>query len=174
MKRARSRLQAGVVVVLVAASSCVVHAAGEKTASTEQVSGPMRAIQTYCSNMRDLAKDARYRRQFKELTGLAKEVDAKVRELQKKTEEFKKWYALRKKFSEQATEALVKIYSKMRPESAAAQLSAMNKMMAAALIIKLDTRIASAVLNEIEPKKAAALSGIISAAAQENAGGDSS
>ena len=174
MKNVRTKLKVGVAVALIAAGSCLAQAAGKGAASDEQVSGPMRAIQTYCSNMRDLAKDARHRRQFKELTVLAKQIDEKVVELRKRTAEFKKWYELRQKFSDQATDALVKIYSKMRPESAAAQLSAMNKLMAAALIIKLDTRIASAVLNEIEPKKAAALSGIISDAAQKNVGGDSS
>ncbi len=174
MKNARSKLQIGAVVALSVAGSCAAHAAGKKAEAGDQVSGPMGAIKSYCSNVRDLAKDARHRRQFNELKGLAKEIDTKVRELREKTEEYKKWYELRREFSEKATDSLVQIYSKMRPESAAAQLSEMNKMTAAALIIKLDTRVASAVLNEIEPKKAAALSGIIAAAARKNANGDSS
>ena len=91
---------------------------------------------------------------------IAKEIDEKVKELRARTEEYKKWYELRRTFSEKATDSLVQIYSKMRPESAAAQISVMNQMTAAALIIKLDTRVASAVLNEIEPKKAASLSSL--------------
>lgn len=128
----------------------------------------MEAVKAYCSNIRDLAKDARYRRQFNELTKLSKEIDAKVVALRSKIAEYKKWYDLRQKFSKQATESLVRIYSRMRPDSAAAQLSEMNQLAAAALIIKLDTRVASAILNEIKPAKAASLSGIIAAAARRS------
>lgn len=148
-------------------------AADNASSATGSLQG-MDAIKAYCSNIRDLAKDARYRRQFNELKKLSDEIDTKVVALRKKIVEYKTWYDLRQKFSKQATESLVQIYSRMRPDSAAAQLSEMNQFAAAALIIKLDTRIASAILNEIEPVKAASLSGIISAAARRSDGGDPS
>lgn len=174
MSNARSKLKIGAVVALSVAGGLTAQAAGETGQGAERATGEMGAIQSYCSNMRDLAKDARYRRQFAELKEIAKEIDEKVKELRERTEEYKKWYELRRTFSEKATDSLVQIYSKMRAESAAAQISVMNQMTAAALLIKLDTRVASAVLNEIEPKKAASLSSLIAAAANKKTNGDPS
>lgn len=171
---ARSGLLVCAAVFLGCAVGTAAQAASKDASKDGQLTGQMGAIRSYCSNIRDLAKDARHLRQFNELKGLSEQIDAKVKQLRKRTAEYKKWYELRRKFADQATQTLVKIYSKMRPDSAAAQISAMNKMTAAALIIKLDTRIASAVLNEIEPKKAAMLSGIIAAAARKTADGDPS
>ena len=161
-------------VLLSCAVSLTAIAADGGSSTGQPVSTEMDAIRSYCSNIRDLAKDARHRRQFAELKGLSEKVDTKIQELRKRTAEYKKWYELRRTFADKATKTLVQIYSRMRPESAAAQLSVMNQMTAAALLIKLNTRISSAILNEIEPAKAAALSGIISAAARKTTAGDPS
>ena len=171
---ARTGTAVCVAVVFGCAVGISAQAASQGASKEAQPAGQFGAIKSYCTNIRDLAKDARHLRQFNELKKLSKEIDAKVEVLRKRTAEFKKWYELRRKFSEQATSSLVKIYSKMRPDSAAAQMSAMDNMAAAALLIKLDTRIASAVLNEIKPKKAAALSALIAAAARKAPDGDPS
>lgn len=149
-------------------------AADSSSVSVNSAAANLNAVKAYCSNIRDLAKDARHLRQLNELKNLSVQVDTKIRELRNRTQEYKKWYDLRRQFSDKATNALVSIYSKMRPDSAAAQFSAMNQMTAAALIIKLNSRTASAILNEIEPKKAAKLSAIISAAARQSPAGDPS
>ncbi|MFY0610919.1 MAG: MotE family protein [Hyphomicrobiaceae bacterium] len=167
MMNARSGLAVAGAIFLGCAVAGTAQAASQGAPKDAKLTGQLGAIKSYCANIRDLAKDARHLRQLNELSKLSAMIDAKVKELRKRTAEYQKWYELRRKFSEKATDSLVKIYSKMRPDSAAAQISEMNKMTAAALIIKLDTRKASAVLNEIEPKKAAVLSGIIAAAARK-------
>ncbi len=172
MANVRFQLQLGAITLLALVICGSAYAAGK--AGSPGKSEQQDPIRSYCSNIRDLAKDARHRLHYKQLEKLSQEVDVKVRELKQRTAEYKKWYELRRKFAEMAETSLVEIYSKMRPDSAAAQISVMNRLAAAALIIKLKTRTASAILNEIEPKKAADLFGIISAAARKKTDEDPS
>jgi len=154
--------------LIVSMSSLRVGAADGKENAQE------RAIRMYCTSMRDKAVDARFVWQHRALKELDRDVAARVEELKKRTEEYRKWYRLRHEFAERATDMLVKVYSGMRPDAAAAQLSAMQEMTAAALVLKLETRVASAILNEMAAAKAARLSSIIADSARKGRAGGGS
>ena len=116
-----------------------------------------RAVEMYCTNMRDKALDARFLKQKKLLADLESEIKKKAEKLAERTELYRKWYELRRKFIRQANATLVGIYSNMRPDSAAAQLVKMDELTAASLLLKLTHKRASAILNEMDPTIAARL-----------------
>ena len=139
----------------------------EVGAAGSKAKGPERAVQRYCTNVRDIASEARFLWQHKQLQELGDKIDKKIAELEERTKEYKKWYDLRNKFSNLAREKLVKVYSQMRPDAAAEQLATMPETMAAAIVFKLESRKASIILNEMDTQKAARISIIIADSARK-------
>ncbi len=138
-------------------------------AASNEPKGVTRAIERYCTNVRDIASEARFLWHHKQLEELGKKIDKKIAELEERTREYKKWYDLRNKFSEMASEKLVKVYSQMRPDAAAEQLATMPETAAAAIVFKLKSRKASVILNEMDTTKAARISMIIADSARKAA-----
>jgi flagellar motility protein MotE (MotC chaperone) len=120
----------------------------------------------YCVSIANVAADARYAWQKKQLADIAEELEKRVAVLESKTVEFQKWVKRRDEFVEKAQQSLVLIYARMRPDAAALQLTAMDEETASAVLLKLDPRIASKILNDMEPARAARLTAIIGGAAQ--------
>jgi len=120
----------------------------------------------YCANIADAAADARFAWQKETLAGLEKEIEERIKVLEKKRAEYEEWLRRRNEFLAKADETVVAIYSRMKPDAAALQLANMNDEVAAAILIKLNPRSASAVLNEMEPARAAQLTSVITDAAK--------
>lgn len=122
-------------------------------------------IRAFCGNIADAARDQRYLLQKKELEDLQTGVDERIRLLEERTLKYRDWLKKREDFMRVADTQLVEIYKNMAPDSAAAQLEIVNPGIAAAIVMKLSPRLASQILNEMDTKKAAALAGILAAAA---------
>jgi len=122
-------------------------------------------IRAFCGNIADAARDQRYLLQKKELEELQGGVDERIRLLEERTVKYKDWLQKREDFMRVADTQLIEIYKNMRPDSAAQQLEIVTPGVAAAIVMKLSPRLASQILNEMDTKKAAALTGIIAAAA---------
>jgi flagellar motility protein MotE (MotC chaperone) len=115
----------------------------------------------YCANIADAAADARFAWQKQTLAGLEKEIEERIKVLERKRAEYEEWLRRRNEFLAKADESIVAIYSRMRPDAAALQLANMNDETAAAILAKLNPRNASAVLNEMEPARAAQLTNLL-------------
>lgn len=122
------------------------------------------AAQQYCFNTADRAADARFAWQAKKIQDMEAALDQKARELESKTEEYKRWLERRDDFSRKAHEKLVGFYTRMRPDAAAVQLATVDEEMAAAVVMKLQTKVASAIMGEMDPERAAKIAEIISGA----------
>jgi len=165
-------LPAAVVVSLAWAPAVM---AGDRDRPVATPSDPAeRAVQMYCTNMRDKVLDARFEWQRKRLQELDGSVAAQVRKLEARIAEHRKWYELRKAFAERARNTLVKVLARMRPDAAASQLSNMDAMTASAIILRLDVDQSSKILNEMDPVKAAELSSVIADSARPGPGGNGS
>lgn len=123
-------------------------------------------IRQFCSNIADAAKDRRYSMQVAELEKLKKDIDERVVRLEEKRAEYEAWVKRRDDFMAKAEASVVDIYSKMKPDAAAERLAAVDPTLAASIIMKLNTRQAGIILNEMNSKSAAALTGIMAAAAK--------
>ena len=115
----------------------------------------------YCTNIADAAADARFAWQKQTLAALEKEIEERIKILERKRAEYEEWLRRRNDLLAKADESIVAIYSRMRPDAAALQLANMNDDIAAAILAKLNPRSASAVLNEMEPARAAQLTNIL-------------
>jgi len=122
-------------------------------------------IRSFCGNIADAARDQRYLLQKKELEELQAGVDERILMLEERTVKYRDWLQKREDFIRVADTQLVEIYKNMRPDAAAEQLELVGPGVAAAIVMKLSPRLASQILNEMDTKKAAALTGIIAAAA---------
>jgi len=122
-------------------------------------------IRTFCGNIADAARDQRYLLQKKELEELQAGVDERIRLLEERSVKYRDWLKKREDFIRVADTQLVEIYKNMAPDSAAKQLEIVEPGIAAAIVMKLSPRLASQILNEMDTTKAAALTGIIAAAA---------
>lgn len=122
-------------------------------------------IRAFCGNIADAARDQRYLMQKKELEELQAGVDERIRLLEERSVKYRDWLKKREDFMLVADTQLVEIYKNMRPDAAAEQLELVGPGVAAAIVMKLSPRLASQILNEMDTKKAAALTGIIAAAA---------
>lgn len=122
-------------------------------------------IRAFCGNIADAARDQRYLLQKKELEELQAGVDERIRLLEERSVKYRDWLKKREDFMLVADTQLVEIYKNMRPDAAAEQLELVGPGVAAAIVMKLSPRLASQILNEMDTKKAAALTGIIAAAA---------
>lgn len=125
----------------------------------------------YCAAIRDMAAEARYAYQTRELDDLRKSIAAEIDALDARIVELKTWTERREAFAAKALAQVVGIYAAMRPEAASGQLQHMDEATAAAIISKLDARAASAILNEMPPEKAAQLATILSAASRKSDAG---
>ena len=122
-------------------------------------------VQKFCLSVGDKASDARFAWQVQELTELDKKVSERLKLLQARITEYKKWLKLRKDYSDRVRQGLIEIYRKMPDEAASDQLSVLDKMTAAALLSKLPARKASTILATMDAKKAAVLVSIIRSSA---------
>ena len=122
------------------------------------------AAQQYCFNTADIAADARFAWQAKKIQEMEAALDKKARQLETKTEEYKRWLARRDDFSRKAHEKLVGFYSRMRADAAAVQLATLDEEMAAAVVMQLQTKVASQIMGEMDPERAAKIATIISGA----------
>jgi flagellar motility protein MotE (MotC chaperone) len=119
-------------------------------------------VQQYCSNIGNLAADARIAWQMKRLGELENQVKQRVAELEAKEAESKEWIGKREEMMKKAEDGVVAIYAKMQPEAAAAQMAVMEDSMAVAVLAKLNPRVSSAILNEMDAGKAAKLTDLMS------------
>jgi flagellar motility protein MotE (MotC chaperone) len=115
----------------------------------------------YCEAVRDMAAEARLRRQSTELRTLAGQVEEALQRLETRAVEVKDWLAKRDVLASRATSHLVGIFAAMRPEAASEQLARLEAATAAAILGKLEPRAASAILNDMPPEKAAGLASIL-------------
>ncbi len=111
----------------------------------------------YCENFSSIAADLRASRQKQELNRLKDEVDAKLREVQARSEELKELIRKRNEMLQLASDELLKIYSKMDPEAAARQLEKIDPETAASILRRLKPQLASEVLAVMEVKRASIL-----------------
>ncbi|SDN41567.1 Flagellar motility protein MotE, a chaperone for MotC folding [Methylobacterium phyllostachyos] len=115
----------------------------------------------YCAGIANAAADARFNWQKDTLAALAKDVEARIGQLEAKRAEYEAWLKRRQAFLAKADESVTAIYAKMRPEAASQQLTAMDSEAAAAILTRLEPRVASAIMNEMDPGRAARLANVI-------------
>ncbi|MCJ2048313.1 MotE family protein [Methylobacterium sp. J-070] len=115
----------------------------------------------YCAGIASAAADARFTWQKEALAALAKDVEARIGQLEAKRAEYETWLKRRQAFLAKADESVTAIYAKMRPEAASQQLTAMDTEAAAAILTRLEPRVASAIMNEMDPGRAARLANVI-------------
>ncbi|MGA2044498.1 MAG: MotE family protein [Roseiarcus sp.] len=132
---------------------------GARKSETEANDG----VQQYCSNIANVASDARIAWQTRRLGELETQVKQQIAELDAKTADAKAWVDRRSDLMSKAEDGVAAIYAKMDPEAAAAQLTIMEEPTAAALLGKLSPKVSSAILDEMEPGKAAKLTEILAA-----------
>jgi flagellar motility protein MotE (MotC chaperone) len=123
-------------------------------------------VERFCSNIADAARDRRYALQAAELKQLQADIDARIKALDEKKNEYETWLKRREVFLARAEDGVVKIYGGMKPDAAAERLAIVNSDLAAAILMKLDPRKASVILNEMDDKAAATLTGIMASAAR--------
>ncbi|GJE11663.1 MotE family protein [Methylobacterium longum] len=150
----------GVVLVLAAALLPAGQATAEPKPGEPAKTEEGRTSQ-YCAGIANAAADARFTWQKDALTALAKDVEARIAQLEAKRTEYEAWLKRRQAFLAKADESVTAIYAKMRPEAASQQLTAMDSEAAAAILTRLDARVASAIMNEMDPGRAARLANVI-------------
>ena len=127
----------------------------------------------YCTNVASKATDARMLWQAQTMRTMASELEEKIKRLEARTADYKKWLARREEFVNKATAKLIEIYAKMRPDAAATQLATLDLETAAAILIKLKSRTSGAILGEMETDHAARLAATISGSARVESRKDS-
>ncbi|MBB4395228.1 MotE family protein [Bradyrhizobium sp. ERR14] len=118
-------------------------------------------VALFCSNVADLAVDARLAWQLKELEKAESLLRERIAEVEAKRVEYEKWMALRDDFLKKAEASVVEIYSRMKPEAAATQIAGMADETAAAVLAKLSPRNSSAIFNEMDTARAAHLADLL-------------
>jgi flagellar motility protein MotE (MotC chaperone) len=118
-------------------------------------------VALFCSNVADLAVDARLAWQLKELQKAETLLRERIAEVEAKRAEYEKWMELRDDFLKKAEASVVEIYSRMKPEAAATQIAGMADETAAAVLAKLSPRSSSAIFNEMETARAAHLADLL-------------
>jgi flagellar motility protein MotE (MotC chaperone) len=119
------------------------------------------AAKDYCVSIIDPAADARVAWQKKLLADAGKEIDERIAQLEKKTDEYRTWLKRRDDFTQKATDTVLQIYERMRPDAAAMQLAQLDDETAAAVLAKLKPTLSSKILNDMDPARAAHLTATI-------------
>jgi len=127
-------------------------------------------VETYCTNIADAARDARYGQQRQQLELLEAELQQRMDALDQKIAAYQSWVARRNAFIEKARDTLVRVFATMKPEAAARQLAEVEEETAAAILSKLVPRTASAILGDMEPSRAARLAQVMASAARPGEG----
>lgn len=135
-----------------------------------KAAGAPTAVEQFCVNVADKARDARFAWEMRTLEDLRKEVEQRTAELEAKRAELEEWVRRREEFASRAEGVVVDIYARMRPDAAATQLAALDSAMAAVVLSKLDARVSSAILNEMATPKAVMLAEILAGAGATGAG----
>ena len=141
--------------------------AGAQSAEKDKAMDAPMADGGFCTNIKDVASEARAAFRLKKLKEVEKQIEDRIAALEEKSQEIKSWLERRENFIEKAQSQLVDIYKLMRPDAAALQISALDEMTAAAILLKLKPRTASTILNEMDPKMAARLASFVSYAAKK-------
>jgi len=152
----------GAVLLLFNASGVLAQPGG-----TAPAPGNADEIQRFCSNIADAARDRRYALQAEQLKTLKQAIDKRMKELEAKRAEYQDWLKRRNDFAAMAEGDVVQIYAKMKPDGAAERLASVKPELAAAILLKLKPRQASQILNQMDAQDAAALTGIMAAAARK-------
>lgn len=124
-------------------------------------------VERFCSNIADAARDRRYAMQKQELEKLQAEIDARMKALETKRQEYEDWLKRRDDFLARAEDNVVKIYAKMKPDAAAERLADVKLELAAGILMKLNPKQASTILNEMDAKAAATITGVMAAATRK-------
>jgi flagellar motility protein MotE (MotC chaperone) len=111
----------------------------------------------YCTNIADLAADARYMLQMKTLEDLEKKIDQKIVLLEAKRAESEAFLKKRNDAIKETRQDLVDIFSKMKPDVAAAQFEILDVETSASILKELNARVAGTILNEMKAPIAAAI-----------------
>jgi flagellar motility protein MotE (MotC chaperone) len=122
---------------------------------------PESDVAQFCSNVADVAVDARLAWQMKELEKAENRLRERIAEVEAKRAEYEKWMALRDEFLKKAEASVVEIYSRMKPDAAATQIAGMADETAAAVLAKLSPRNSSAIFNEMDSARAARLADLL-------------
>ena len=123
----------------------------------------------YCRVAVDAGVAAKLSEERRKAEALKTEIETKLAELEKATNELKKWLQLRNDFRNQATDNLVSVYAQMDPEAAAQRLMVIAEPVAAAILLKLPPKAASAVLGEMRPDMAGKITSFMAGAAEVRA-----
>src|SRR5262249_27292104 len=118
-------------------------------------------VAQFCSNVADIAVDARLAWQMKELEKAETLLRERIAEVEAKRAEYEKWMALRDEFLKKAEASVVEIYSRMKPDAAATQIAGMADETAAAVLAKLSPRSSSAIFNEMDSARASRLADLL-------------
>ena len=125
--------------------------------------------QKYCYQIADDARDARYARQKQKLQQMQRKLEGLLRQLEKKSADYRRWVERREAITRRMTRAMLDVYEKMEPEAAAAQIAQMQYAVAVAILTGLKPQKASAILTEMNPKDAGRLVDVIVGAVAESA-----
>ena len=124
-------------------------------------------VQRYCTSFADAARDRRYELKRIELEKLEADVEKRIAAMEEKRAELEAWFKKREEFASKAEASLVGIYKNMRPDAAAARMEELGPDLVAALLLKLPERAAGVILNEMNVEKAALVTNVMVAAAEQ-------
>lgn len=124
-------------------------------------------VQRYCASFADAARDRRYELKRIELEKLEEDIEQRIAAMEEKRAELQAWFKKREEFASKAEASLVGIYKNMRPDAAAERMEELGADLVAALLLKLPERTAGVILNEMNVEKAALVTNVMVAAAEQ-------
>lgn len=124
-------------------------------------------VRLFCSSFADEARDRRYDLKRMELEELEADIEKRITALEEKRHELESWFKKREDFINKAEASLVGIYKNMRPDAAAERMEELGPELVAALLMKLPERAAGVILNEMDAARAALVTNVMVAAADE-------
>lgn len=162
-RRKHIAVAAGLALAMVASGPLSAEEAGSAKAGGEFSD----EIKRYCTNLADPARERRYELKKTELEAIEKTIDEKMTALEAQSAELEKWIRMREDFSNKAEASLVGIYAAMKPDAAAKRMEQLGPELAAALLLKLPERAAGVILNEMDIDRAALITNVMVAAADQ-------
>lgn len=97
-------------------------------------------------------KEAAHQQRAAELKSLSQQIEQKLDQIRKLTDEFEIKRQSRKKMDERDISKMVRLYETMDPEKTTAFLNEMDRVTAVHIIMRMNPRKASAVLELLDPK----------------------
>ena len=160
-------LTALAVVALALAAAQAEATETSEMAGQDQQEAASSDVQRYCASFADAARDRRYELKRIELQKLEADIEKRIAAMEEKRAELEAWYKKREEFTSKAEASLVGIYKSMRPDAAAARMEELGPDLAAALLLKLPERTAGVILNEMSVERAALVTNVMVAAAEQ-------